>query len=538
MGLREWLRWLLGPPPRPPVPTAPKAMPRSNDPVEPGRSRVSVQQPDHARRVPTGPDPARLGLERFSPISQAELKSAAQQHNLRRDPWLGRVDTIPPADDPRTNLIDRALVAEGYFTPEQLARIHEVGDQYREFRPDFVAVAAAGQAAVVADAAELQRRKAEKQAAAQKRREEHAAAVARRRVSDIIHLGRGVSAGLADRRADPERLAQHGLPLLATPADCARFLDLPIPRLRWLAWHSDASAVSHYIFFTVPKKSGGVRRLAAPHRDLAACQRRILRELLDRIPTHSAAHGFVRGRNVRSNAEPHVGADLVVNLDLADFFPSITFPRVRGLFAGFGYSPAAATILALLCTEAPREELVWNGQRHYAASGPRALPQGACTSPALANACCRRLDARLAGLAAAWGWAYTRYADDLTFSCPDAAGADAAEPGRLLTAVRNIITDEGFQEQPDKTKVLRRNQRQEVTGLVVNQRPKLPREELRRLRAILHRARHEGLEAQNREGHPCFLAWLQGMISWVAVTDRTQAAKLQAQLQALAPPPT
>ncbi|MBN8524781.1 MAG: RNA-directed DNA polymerase, partial [Planctomycetes bacterium] len=317
------------------------------------------------------------------------------------------------------------------------------------------------------------------------------------------------------------------LPVLATPADVARWLDLSIPRLRWLAFHSDSTTVSHYVFFTVPKKTGGVRRLSAPHAGMAAAQRKIFQEILPRLRIHDAAHGFVTGRSIRSNATPHVGAHVVVNLDLKDFFPSITFPRIRGLLTAAGYSPCASSILALLCSESPRQVLGLGGQRLFVATGPRALPQGACTSPGLANLAARILDARLAGLVAAWGWTYTRYADDLTFSTQNAQ----ADIGRLLTAVRNIVADEGFTVNEEKTQVQRRSQAQEVTGLVVNQRAKAPRELIRRIRAILHRAEREGLAAQNREGHRDFAAWLGGMIAYIAMTDPATAARYRAQLE-------
>src|SRR4029079_11661853 len=128
------------------------------------------------------------------------------------------------------------------------------------------------------------------------------------------------------------------------------------------------------------------------------------------------AHGFVPGRSTMSNAVPHVRRDVVVNADLKEFFPTISFPRVKGVFQELGYSPAVATILALLCTESPRREVTYAGRVWQVAIGPRALPQGACTSPALSNLPARALDARLTGMAQKLGWTYTRYADDLTFS--------------------------------------------------------------------------------------------------------------------------
>ena len=479
---------------------------------------------------PAGTDVKKFALNHFAPISEAELKAGAARISLWSSPWFGRTDTIPPADDARTNLIDRALVTNGLLTPEQLQEIHEIGDLYREHRPDIAAAHSQASAAVTLDKAEREKRKADKKAAAKARLAAHAAAVLARRASDIMFLGRGVSHGLADRRADIEKLQAAKLPLLAGPADIAAFFGLTIPRLRWLAFHAEASSVSHYVFFTVPKKTGGVRRLSAPHRDMAAAQRKIFQEILPRLPLHDAAHGFVPTRSIVTNAKPHVGAAVVVNLDLKDFFPSVTFPRIRGILAAVGYSPCAATILALLCSECPREIIGVGGEKLFVASGPRALPQGACTSPALANLAARFLDARLAGLATAWGWTYTRYADDLTFSFKPSTTAKDADIGQLLGAVRNVVHDEGFTVNEQKTAIQRRSQAQEVTGLVVNERPKAKRELIRRLRAILHRAQTEGLAAQNRENRPDFPAWIRGMIAFIAMTDRTAAARLSAAL--------
>ncbi len=327
-----------------------------------------------------------------------------------------------------------------------------------------------------------------------------------------------------------EQLQGRGLPLLSTPADLARALELEIPRLRWLAFHSETAALTHYIRFQIPKKSGGMRELAAPHRDMAAAQRWILASILDRIPLHDAAHGFVRGRGTMSNAVPHVRRAVVVNADQKDFFPSITFPRVKGLFMELGYSPAAATILGLLCTECPRRLIRYAGQELHVATGPRSLPQGACTSPALSNLIARGLDSRLAGLARKLGWTYTRYADDLTFSTD---AEPAALTGYLLARLRHIAAAESFTVNETKTRVQRPNTRQSVTGIVVNHRPNVDRSTVRRLRAILHRAKTEGLAAQNRENHANFEAWLGGMIAYVTMVNPERGNAFKAEFDAL-----
>ena len=162
--------------------------------------------------------------------------------------------------------------------------------------------------------------------------------------------------------------------------------------------------------------------------------------------------------------------------------------------------------------------------------GSRGLPQGACTSPGLSNQVARRLDRRLQGLAAKLGLTYTRYADDLTFSGTEEFNGRV---GYLLARVRHIAEDEGFAVNAKKTRVLRRNAAQRVTGLVVNDRPGVARKEVRRLRAILHHAHREGLERQNRENRPNFLSWLEGKIAYVAMVRPEVGARLRGEFHAL-----
>jgi len=198
---------------------------------------------------------------------------------------------------------------------------------------------------------------------------------------------------------------------------------------------------------------------------------------------------------------------------------------VKGLFAKLGYNEHVSTLLALLCTEPPRVEGELDGKVFYVALSDRQLPQGACTSPAITNALCRRLDRRLRGLARRHGASYTLYADDLTFSTDDPSTI-----GKLLKSVRSILKAEGFAEHEDKTRVMRRARRQVVTGVVVNQKVSLPRDELRELRAIVHNVGKKGLASQNRENLPNFEAHLRGRIAFVNMIDPLRARKLWGEL--------
>jgi RNA-directed DNA polymerase len=532
MSLYDWMARRPAKPepsqePAPPSPAtaAPQAPP---DPLAPSRPPLrSTANPPPPADPYAAPD--------FVPISRGEILSAAAGKNLMANAWqTGRSSIIPPADDLRTQLIDRALVTHGLLTPEELAEIHRVGDEYAKVKPSLENVALksglAGEAAVQAYREAKERLKQQKKVESARRKADRIESVRRRRETDVIFLGRGVSGRLHLRLSDEDRLAEFGLPVLHAPADVARALELSVKQLRWLAYHTEAATRTHYVKFQVPKRSGGVRTLAAPHATLKRVQHWILGNVVSRFPVTDPAHGFVPGRGILSNAGPHVGKAVVVNLDLADFFPSVGFPRVRAVFERRGYSGSVATVLALLCTECPRTTATYAGTAYEVATGPRGLPQGAPTSPALSNQVSRRFDKRLTGLAAKLGFAYTRYADDLTFS----GGPDQGEKtGYLLARVRHLAAEEGFTVNEKKTRVMRRNAAQTVTGVVVNDKPSVPRDTIRRLRAILHRAKTEGLDAQNREGRENFRAWLVGMISYVAMIRPDVGAKLGAEYDAL-----
>jgi RNA-directed DNA polymerase len=470
-----------------------------------------------------------LDTEKFRPLTTDEALSETKSANWQTSYW-DSLNTIPPSDLARIRVIDGTMVGLGLISEEELKEIHEIGRQMDRFKNQAEYLSNAGRSEVAKSQQQKIRLKERKKAESAARKQARQKAIAERHQTDIVFLGRGVSKGLADRRSNIEKLEADQLPVLSTPADLATALDISIPQLRWLAFHSEAPTLQHYVTFKVPKKSGGVRTLAAPHKRLAKVQRWILANVLRKIPIHDAAHGFAPGRSTATNAAPHVQSKIVVNADLRDFFPTIHFYRVEGLFRSFGYSPAIATIFALLTTECPRDDVQIGGERYYPASGPRALPQGACTSPALSNIVTRNLDLRLSGIARSLAWTYTRYADDLTFSLKE---EQADKVGYLLARVRHICQDEGFEVNEKKTRVLRRNNRQSVTGIVVNDHLAVPRTTVRRVRAILHRAQETGLEAQNRDNHPNFYGWVVGMISYIAMVNPDQAAKLTKQLRAI-----
>lgn len=293
----------------------------------------------------------------------------------------------------------------------------------------------------------------------------------------------------------------------------------------------------HYRLLVHPKKSGGKRMILAPKKRLKEAQRWVLREILDPVSEGPYAHGFVKGRSIATHAAEHTGRAVVVHLDIRDFFHQFTFRRVRGVFRTLGYEGEALQVLTCLCTAPIREmadELAheagvdWEDVVRFMRGGPRGglhpiLPQGAPTSPALANLAFRRADARFAALARQFGATYSRYADDLVFS-----GDDELRKGlrRFLPLARAIVKDEGMSLTPHKLGVTRKGARQKVCGLVVNERVNVPAIEAKRLRAIVHNCVVHGPSSQNRENQKDFRAHLRGRIEFVRSANPEKGQKL------------
>ncbi|GAA4549908.1 reverse transcriptase family protein [Amycolatopsis samaneae] len=318
--------------------------------------------------------------------------------------------------------------------------------------------------------------------------------------------------------------------------ECAAALDLTPGELDWFAdargWNRRAAgALRHYRYRWIPTATGGIRLLEQPKPRLAELQRRVRRHVLGALPVHEAAHGFRRGRSAITCAAPHGGRDLVVRMDLEGFFPAVSARRIRSLLALAGYPDAVAGALAgLLTTATPPDVLAAapDGRRDEARTrllnslAATHLPQGAPSSPAVANAITHHLDRRLTGLAHRLGARYTRYADDLAFS------GDAGLPlHRLLPGVRHIVRDEGFRLRDAKTSIAAAHQRQRIAGLVVNAGPAAARTDYDALRSLLHNCARTGPEAQNHAGHPDFRAHLLGRIGWIGASSPARAAKLR-----------
>jgi len=341
-------------------------------------------------------------------------------------------------------------------------------------------------------------------------------------------VGQGrVVAGFVEPTMAPAEGAPRSwqVPQIATLEALAGELGLHPDDLGWLTAYG---AAEHYRHCWHEKKSGGVRLIEMPKGLLKHAQRRVLRQILDAVPPHEAARGFRRGSSVRDFVEPHTGKHIVVRFDLEDFFPSITATRMLRVFLTAGYPEPVARALTRLTTHAVpaavvREKVLeWGARRRLATPH---LPQGAPTSPALANLCAFRLDCRLAGLAKAAGANYTRYADDLLFS----GGEEfARQVKRFVVTAGAVILEEGFHPNHRKTRVMRQGQKQHAAGIILNERPNLDRREFDRFKAILTNCVRHGPQSQNRERHADFAAHLLGKLSWVGFLHPAKEKKLRA----------
>lgn len=364
----------------------------------------------------------------------------------------------------------------------------------------------------------------------ERERKERAAAWTRRKTTEIIYLGEEVSGGLNKLESNTERLKENNLPVFNRPEELAKAMNLAVGKLRFLAFNRKTSETTHYINFKLPKKSGGFRLISAPMPALKAAQIWILDNILNRVTVHEAAHGFLPEKNIVSNAKLHVGAQTVVNFDLENFFPSITYKRVKGIFASFGYGEAIATILALICTAPEVEEVAIDGKTYFVALGERHLPQGSPASPMISNIAARRVDKSLTKIAENNGFKYTRYADDLTFSTAE----KDADVQKLMSQVRYVVKAQGFIVNENKTRILRRASQQEVTGIVVNDKISIDRKTLRKFRAVLHQAETKGLEGLRWGNSPDLIASLKGYANFVFMVDKEKGYAFQQQVKQIA----
>lgn len=342
----------------------------------------------------------------------------------------------------------------------------------------------------------------------------------------------------------PPWLAALNIPQLPDTGALATWLQLPLGELAWYAdqWRTnghESPQLEHYRYRWLAKPGGGMRLIEMPKLRLRKIQRQILRQILDRVPPHPAAHGFRAKHSCITHAQLHCGQRVVLRMDLKDFFASIPAARIHALFAKLGYPDTVAGLLARLCTHRTPGQVLHprprpSGQADQQENNKlnqlrsRHLPQGAPSSPALANLCAFRLDIRLAGLAKSLNASYSRYADDLTFS-----GGRQLETAlrQLVPQIGAIALEEGFVINFRKTRIMREAQRQLVTGMVVNAKPNIKRAEFDHLKAILTNCIRYGPASQNRQQHLNFHAFLRGKVAWVGMINPARGARLTTLLE-------
>jgi RNA-directed DNA polymerase len=266
---------------------------------------------------------------------------------------------------------------------------------------------------------------------------------------------------------------------------------------------------SDYTIYRIPKKNG-FREIAEPSPELKMEQRNILRWLISRGTQASKfSHGFTRDRSTRTNAGWHTGRAVVVRMDIKDFFPSINMRKVVKQLKSEGLDAQTADYIGLKCT--------LDGF----------LPQGAPTSPFLANLVSKDMDFRLAGLikkkCKPYKAFYTRYADDMCFS------SDFGKLNELIPAIIRIVSDEGFEINTDKTKIMRHNHRQVVAGVVVNEKPNISREQRRNFRAELHKVKMEIIKGNIPDD--ATVSRLQGMVGFVSGVSPYYGCKFRQDLR-------
>jgi RNA-directed DNA polymerase len=274
---------------------------------------------------------------------------------------------------------------------------------------------------------------------------------------------------------------------LRTRQDVASLLDIDDSRLVYHLYIVPDSR--KYTSFYIPKKSGGSREITAPVTALKIIQQKLNQVLQCVYQPKPSVHSFVPGRSIVTNAEMHCGKEWVFNIDLKDFFPSINFGRVYGMFQAIPYNlnQTVATVLAQICCF------------------DNALPQGAPTSPTVSSMICAKMDAQLQRLAKKHRCFYTRYADDITFSTslrvfPYAlARVDSLGQLEVGDELRQIIDENGFEINSSKVRLQRKNRRQGVTGLTTNEKLNVRRKYVRQIRAMLHAWDRFGLDAAEQE---------------------------------------
>ncbi|MEK5277364.1 MULTISPECIES: retron St85 family RNA-directed DNA polymerase [Paenibacillus] len=291
-----------------------------------------------------------------------------------------------------------------------------------------------------------------------------------------------------------QELADHGLPVIFDNKHLSLLMGIESNILGYYIISSNKFYKEHQI----AKSNGSLRTISTPSYNMKTIQRWILDNILSSFAIHSNAYGFVKGRNIKDNAIIHTKKKLVLNIDIKNFFPSIKFERVFYMFYHNGYTKEISYSLAALTT--------FNG----------ALPQGAPSSPSIANIICQRMDKRLLALAVKMNADYSRYADDITISGDE-------NIRKYIETIKSIIINEGFDINYRKLRLQTNKNMQEVTGLIVNEDVKVKRKYKKRLEQHIYYCKKFGvyshLKKNESESKSYFKEYLYGMANFIKMIE-------------------
>lgn len=321
------------------------------------------------------------------------------------------------------------------------------------------------------------------------------------------------------------RLLEQGLPVIFDVGHLAHYMDISRERL------IEISNKKKYYYYLISKRNGGKRRIIVPNDELKNVQRWINKHILQSITPLACVTGFAKKRSIVNNAKIHENRNYILNLDIKDFFESITEDRVERLFLKMGYERELAALMTKLCTTTINGGYIrWKcGERVYSYFAQLAqkdkafLVQGAPTSPAIANLICYRMDKKLMKYAERHGISYSRYADDITFSSDDIASLPKVK------FIKKLMAEEHFILNEEKTKLLKQGMRQEVTGLLINERVRVPRAYKKDIYRHLHFCLKYGGLGHFKHIHSSYNMsrdWLLGRIFYVNAVERDEAKKM------------
>lgn len=324
-------------------------------------------------------------------------------------------------------------------------------------------------------------------------------------------------------------LSQKKLPIIFSTKHLALLLGLEFKTLKSIIGKRSIQ----YQFYEISKKRGGKRQISVPHKDLKYIQSWITENILNKVPVHNNIHGFVKGKSILSNAVNHLDAECILNIDLKKFFDSIEEKRVYSLFKFLGYHSNLAVDMAKLCT-CPISEKYYETFsdddkllfQDIFQNKKAVLPQGAPSSPAISNLICSRLDKRMIGYSEKHNLKYTRYADDITFS-----GSFSKMP--KINFIKKVVKEENLKINWDKVRYYKKGQLQMVTGLLIDNKIRVPKKFKKEINRHLYFCKKYSAESHfnylsekhdNKKGFQ--KDWLLGKIRYVYSIEPEEGMKM------------